>query len=186
MDAQPDPAVFDDLLAANRAFAESHPLSGFDGVARAGVAMVTCMDSRIDPLGMIGLRPGDAKILRNPGGRVTDQALIALVLGVNLLGVDRILVVQHTRCAMASTSETELRRQLSEASGRDASWLSLDVIPDQVSCIRDDLAKVRAHPLIGTSVAIGGFLYDVETGLLGRVSETRGDDPAVTRSQRSG
>ena len=82
-------ADFDDLLAANAAFAEDFSLAGFDGIARAGVAMVTCMDSRIDPLSMIGLSAGDAKILRNPGGRVTDQALVALVLGVNLLNVDR-------------------------------------------------------------------------------------------------
>ncbi|MGI8955192.1 MAG: carbonic anhydrase, partial [Nocardioidaceae bacterium] len=80
---------FDDLLAANRAYASTFALQGFDGVARAGVAMVTCMDSRIDPLRMIGLSAGDAKILRNPGGRVTDQVLVALVLGINLLHVDR-------------------------------------------------------------------------------------------------
>lgn len=161
-----DAVAFGDLLAANRAFASNHPLSGFDGVARAGVAMVTCMDSRIDPLGMIGLRPGDAKILRNPGGRVTDQALVALVLGVNLLGVDRVLVVQHTHCAMESASEQELQRQLSEASGKDASWMRLDVITDQLASVRGDVAKVRAHPLIGPAVAVGGFLYDVESGLL--------------------
>ncbi len=74
------PAVtgeFDDLLAANRRFAESFKLSGFDGVAHAGVAVVTCMDSRIDPLRMFGLKPGDAKIFRNPGGRVTAAALEA-------------------------------------------------------------------------------------------------------------
>ena len=79
-------------------------LGGFDGVAHAGVAIVTCMDSRIDPLRMLGLQPGDAKIFRNPGGRVTPQALEALVLGVHLLDVDRILVVPHTRCAMASST----------------------------------------------------------------------------------
>ena len=72
---------FDDLLAANRVFASSFALSGFDGLAHAGVAVVTCMDSRIDPLGMLGLAPGDAKIFRNPGGRVTQAALEALVLG---------------------------------------------------------------------------------------------------------
>ena len=84
---------FDDLLAANRRYAEDFSLSGFDGIAHAGVAIVTCMDSRIDPLRMVGLEPGDAKILRNPGGRVTDAALVALVLGVSLLEVRRILVV---------------------------------------------------------------------------------------------
>ena len=95
---------FADLLDANARYAESFDLAGFDGIAHAGVAVVTCMDSRIDPLGLLGLRPGDAKILRNPGGRVNEQALKALVLGVNLLGVERILVVPHTRCAMASAS----------------------------------------------------------------------------------
>ena len=157
---------FDDLLAANRAYASTFSMSGFDGVARAGVALVTCMDSRIDPLGIVGLRPGDAKILRNPGGRVTDAALVALVLGVHLLGVRRILIVQHTRCAMASASEPELRARLSEASGKDASWMTLGVITDQLASIRDEVAKVRAHPLIAGSVPVGGFLYDVDTGLL--------------------
>ncbi len=104
-------ADFDDLLAANRSFADSFELSGFDGIAHAGVAMVTCMDSRIDPLRMIGLAPGDAKILRNPGGRVTDAALVALVLGVNLLQVKRILVIEHTSCAMAKSTEDELKAQ---------------------------------------------------------------------------
>ena len=158
--------AFDDLLAANREFAGRFTLSGFDGVAHAGVAMVTCMDSRIDPLGMIGLSPGDAKILRNPGGRVNDQSLVALVLGVNLLKVDRILVVEHTRCAMSSASEDELRRQLGASAGVDASWMSLGVIDDQRETIRGDVEKVLAHPLIGEHVQVGGFLYDVDTGLL--------------------
>src|SRR3954470_12004387 len=111
--------AFDDLLAANRRFAETFALSGFDGVAHRGVAVVTCMDSRIDPLGMLGLQPGDAKIFRNPGGRVTQAALEALVLGVHLLNVKRILVVPHTRCAMASSTLAELRRRVGESAGQD-------------------------------------------------------------------
>ncbi len=157
---------FDDLLAANRAFAENFDYAGFDGVAHAGVAVVTCMDSRIDPLGMVGLSPGDAKIFRNPGGRVTPQALEALVLGVHLLNVQRVLVVPHTRCAMASASEDELRRRVGNEAGTDASWMSLGVIDDQISAIRGDVTKVKTHPLIGDHVAVGGFLYDVDTGLL--------------------
>ena len=80
---------FDDILEANREFAKTFDLAGFDGVAHAGIAIVTCMDSRIAPLQMLGLHPGDAKIFRNPGGRVTPQALEALVLGVHLLKVER-------------------------------------------------------------------------------------------------
>lgn len=157
---------FDDLLAANRIFAESFDLQGFDGVAHAGVAVVTCMDSRIDPLRMLGLRSGDAKIFRNPGGRVTDAALEALVLGVHVLGVERILIVPHTRCAMATNTEGELRDRVSESAGQDASWQTFHVIDDQLTALDEDVHKLRSHPLIPDRIAIGGFVYDVDTGLL--------------------
>jgi carbonic anhydrase len=159
---------FDDLLAANRTYAESYTMQEFDGVAHAGVAMVTCMDSRIDPLRLIGLTPGDAKIFRNPGGRVTDAALEAIVLGVHLLGVDRILVVPHTRCAVATNTAAELRDRVSASAGQDASWQVFHVVEDQDAALREDVRKVRTHPLIPDSVAIGGFIYDVDTGLLDR------------------
>jgi len=87
-----------------------------------------------------------------------------------MLGVNRVLVVQHTRCAMASASEQKLRSRLTAASGVDASWMSIPVISDQHAALRDDVAKVRAHPLVPTSVAVGGFLYDVDTGLLSPVT----------------
>jgi carbonic anhydrase len=157
---------FEDLLAANRAFARTFALSGFDGVAHAGVAVVTCMDSRIDPLGMLGLEPGDAKIFRNPGGRVTAAALEALVLGVHLLNVRRVLVVPHTKCAMTSYTEDELREEIGRRAGQDASWQGFHVISDQVAALHADVAAVRSHPLIPDTVAVAGFVYDVETGLL--------------------
>jgi carbonic anhydrase len=158
--------AFDDLLEANTTFAKTFDLAGFDGVAHAGVAIVTCMDSRIAPLQMLGLSPGDAKIFRNPGGRVTPQALEALVLGVHLLRVNRILVVPHTRCAMASSTLEELRERVSESAGQDASWQTFGVVEDQEAALLDDVRKVRSHPLIPETVAVGGFLYDVDTGLL--------------------
>jgi carbonic anhydrase len=157
---------FDDLLAANRRFAHTFALSGFDGVAHAGVAVVTCMDSRIDPLDMLGLGPGDAKIFRNPGGRVTEQALEALVLGVHLLNVHRVLVVPHTRCAMASYTQEELRARVGASAGQDASWQTFGVVADQETALAEDVRKVRSHPLIPDGVQVGGFLYDVDTGLL--------------------
>ena len=157
---------FDDLLAANARYADDFSLAGFDGLAHAGVAIVTCMDSRIDPLGLLGLQPGGAKILRNAGGRVTDQALSALVLAVHLLGVDRVLVIPHTRCAMATASESELRDQVGAASGLDASGETFGAVADQEAVLRADVARVRAHPLVPDSVAVGGFRYDVDTGRL--------------------
>jgi len=157
---------FDDLLAANREFAASFDLGGFDGVAHAGVAIVTCMDSRIDPLHMLGLQAGDAKIFRNPGGRVTEAALEALVLGVHLLNVSRVLVIPHTRCAMTANTEQELREKVGASAGQDASWQTFNVVEDQLATLAEDVRKVRAHPLIPESVVVGGFVYDVDTGLL--------------------
>jgi carbonic anhydrase len=160
---------FDDLIAANRDFASHFHLAGFDGVARAGVAIVTCMDSRIDPLGMLGLKPGDAKIFRNPGGRVTDQALEALVLGVHLLNVKRILVIPHTRCAMASSTLEQVREKVGASAGQDVSWQTFSMVADQRAALADDVHKVVSHPLVPDTTKVGGFLYDVDTGLLEQV-----------------
>ena len=157
---------FDDLLAANRTYAETFDMAGFDGIAHAGVAIVTCMDSRIAPLAMLGLHPGDAKIFRNPGGRVTPQALEALVLATHLLNVSRVLVIPHTKCAMSASSEPELRAQITESAGVDAAWQMFSVVTDQVAALEEDVQAVRAHPLIPDSISVGGFMYDVDTGLL--------------------
>jgi carbonic anhydrase len=157
---------FDDLLAANRTYADTFDMAGFDGIAHAGVAIVTCMDSRIAPLAMVGLHPGDAKIFRNPGGRVTPQALEALVLATHLLNVNRVLVIPHTRCAMSASSEPELRRRIADSAGIDAAWQMFSVVTDQVKALEEDVQAVRTHPLIPDSVVVGGFMYDVDTGLL--------------------
>ena len=163
------PSTFDDLLEANRAYAAENPILGFDGVAHAGVAVVTCMDSRIDPLQMIGLKPGDAKIFRNPGGRVTDQALEALVLATHLLGVNRVLVIPHTRCAMANSTEAELQRRAGDSAGRAATRHPLHTLHDQGAALRSDVVRVKSHPLVADEVLVGGFIYDVDTGLLTQV-----------------
>lgn len=158
--------TFEDLLSANREFATDFAYGGFDGIAKAGVAIVTCMDSRIDPLRMIGLQAGDAKIFRNPGGRVTEAALEAIVLGVHLLNVDRVLVVPHTRCAVASNTEEVLRERVAASAGTDVTWQRFHVIEDQVATLGLDVHRVRSHPLVPDSVQVGGFVYDVDSGLL--------------------
>jgi carbonic anhydrase len=166
-----DPASdgFADLLEANDRYASDNELSGFDGIARAGIAIITCMDSRIEPLQMLGLTHGDAKIFRNPGGRVTDAALEALVLGVHLLGVERVLVIPHTRCAMTRFSENELREKITELSGQDAWWQHFHVVPDQHAALVEDVHRVTSHPLIQGRAQVGGFLYDVDTGRLAQL-----------------
>ena len=160
--------MFDDLLDANRRYATSAPRN-FDGYAHAGVAVVTCMDSRLQPLEMIGLMLGEAKILRTPGGHVTADALNGCVLGVNLLRVNRIMVIEHTRCAMASGNDDEIRQRVADASGLDAGELSVGANPDQVGQLRADVALLSEHPLIAGRAEVGGFVYDVDSGLLRQV-----------------
>ena len=162
----PEPGAFADLLEANTSYAAENDLDGFDVIAQAGVAIVTCMDSRIEPLHMVGLTHGDAKIFRNPGGRITESALEALVLSVHLLNVDRILVVPHTRCAMSKMSEDELRAKITEVSGQDAWWQHFHVVRDQAAALVEDVRRVTSHPLIHGRARVGGFLYDVDSGLL--------------------
>ena len=157
---------FDDLLENNAAYAATFTDSNFDGVARAGVAIVTCMDSRIEPLAMLGLHLGDAKILRSPGGRVTTSVLNGCVLGVQLLQVDRIMIIPHTRCAMATGTDEDVRRKIADTNGVNASWMTFGASPDQMTRVHEDVEMVRSHPLIDGRAEVGGFMYDVDTGRL--------------------
>ena len=161
--------TFEDVLAANAAYADSFTDLGLPGQAGKGLAVVTCMDSRIDPLGMLGLSKGDAKIMRNAGGRVTEDVLRTLVLAVHLLGVERILVVEHTECKMASATDEQVHAAIHEASGIDTRSLEFRTMGDQLATLTDDVQKVRSSPYLPDSVAVGGFLYDVRTGRLREV-----------------
>ena len=160
---------FDDLLAANRAYAERFPHGGFDGIAHAGVLIITCMDSRIDPLDMVGLGHGDAKILRTPGGTVSSTTLTGAVLSVQLLQVSRIMIVPHTKCAMASGTDADIRQIISERHGLDTSWLNFGASPDQLTRLRRDYEMVSGHPLVKDRAEVGGFIYDVDSGILEQI-----------------
>lgn len=160
---------FDDLIAANRTYAENFTFGGLTGVASKELAMVTCMDSRIDPLAIVGMSAGDIKILRNPGGRVNDPTVTSLILAVHLLGVKRIMIIGHTQCAMTDNTEEQLRERVAKSSGIDTTNLKIGAITDQRSTMQSDITRLQENPLIGSHVEIGGFIYDVETGLLEQV-----------------
>ena len=160
--------TFDDVLAANEAYAHRFRLQGLESVAARGLAVLTCMDSRIEPLAMLGLAPGDAKILRNAGARVTDDVLRTLVLASYLLGVDRAMIVAHTKCRMASGDEDDVHEAVAEAGGPDTRSLAFLVSSDQEETVREDVQRVRSWPYL-TNLRVGGFLYDVDTGLLTRL-----------------
>ncbi len=167
------PARADDPFAseldANATYAATYCLGGLEPVAARGLAVVTCMDSRIEPLEMLGLQPGDAKILRNAGARVTDDVLRTLVLAVYLLGVDRVLVVPHLRCRMSATDEATMHQEIFDASGVDTRSLELRPAPDVVASLRADIQRIRSSPYLPGALAVGGAIYDVDTGRLQRV-----------------
>jgi len=156
--------MFDDLLRANAEFRAGYGLARLGAQAQKHLGILTCMDTRIDPLAMLGLVPGDAKIVRNAGARVTSDALRSLMLATNLLGVERIAVLQHTDCAMAKNSDEALQAAVSTASGTDASGIEFLAIPDQAKTLRTDVDKIRACPQIASTVIVAGFIYDVHTG----------------------
>lgn len=158
--------MFDDLLDANRRYRTEFHDSGVAGVAARGLAVLTCIDSRIDPLAMLGLHAGDAKIIRNAGARVTPDSLRSLVLASNLLGVTRVCVVQHSECAMVGLTEEEMRARISAIRGLDASDWEFLVSTDQMATLRGDLERIRACPLLPPDLDIGGFIFDVRTGEL--------------------
>lgn len=157
---------FKDLTEANALYVKSFKYSDLTGVAQRGLAIVTCMDSRINPLSVVGMRSGDAKILRNAGARVTEDVLRTLVLATYLLGVKRILIMPHTECRMAENTEEEIHTQIDEQFGVNTSSLEFNTTTDQLGALAKDVNRVRSYPLLNTGVEVGGAIYDVKTGAI--------------------
>jgi len=155
---------FDDLFAANSEYQKTFKYSGLTGSAAKGLAIVTCMDSRINPLSVVGMRSGDAKILRNAGARVTEDVLRTLVLATYLLNVNRILVMPHTDCAMARSDEAAIHKLIDEKHGVNTSSLEFRTTTDQVGALASDINRIRSYPLLRDGVAVAGAIYDVKTG----------------------
>jgi carbonic anhydrase len=155
---------FKDALAANDEYIKTFKYSELTGTAQQGLAIVTCMDSRINPLSVVGMKSGDAKILRNAGARVTDDVLRTLVLATYLLGVERILIMPHTNCRMAQVDDVEIHREIDTKHGIDTSEIEFKTVPDQRQALIEDVQKVRSYRLLNKDVVVGGAIYDVATG----------------------
>jgi carbonic anhydrase len=159
---------FADVMASNADYASRFALAELPAYAAKGLAVVTCMDSRIDPLAMLGLRPGDAKILRNAGARATKDVLRTLVLATYLLGVNRVMIVAHTNCRMADGTEADVHEAIAAAGGPDTRSISFLTTQDQEAAIRTDVQRIRSWPYL-VDVTVGGFCYDLGTGKLHQV-----------------
>lgn len=157
---------FSDLFAANAEFVKGFKSQELTGEARRGLAIITCMDSRIDPLRIVGMQPGDAKILRNAGARVTEDVLRTLVLATHLLNVSRVLVMPHTDCRMASGTEDEIHAAIKERSGVDTRGIEIRTVKDQVAALNADLVRIKSFPLLPKDLSVTGGIYDVKSGKL--------------------
>ncbi len=157
---------FEDVLASNAEYVKSFADDGLTGTAASGLAVITCMDSRIDPLGVLGKKPGDVKILRNAGARVTDDMLRTLILATYLLGVTRVLVMPHTNCRMAGGSESQIHAAIFAEHGIDTRSVEFRTVDDQESALRTDLVRIRSHPLLPPGLVVGGAIFDVHSGAI--------------------
>jgi len=161
---------FDDLFSANNEFVKEFKSQDLTGEAKRGLAIITCMDSRIDPLRIIGMKAGDAKILRNAGARVTEDVLRTLILATTLLNVSRVLVMPHTDCRMASGSEEQIHATIFEKSGIDTRSIEIRTVTDQIAALKSDLVRIEQFPLLPKGIEIIGAVYDVKSGKLNKVN----------------
>ena len=157
---------FKDVINANEVFANHFNHSGLTGTAQKGLAIVTCMDSRISPLAAVGMRAGDAKILRNAGARVTDDVLRTLVLASYLLGVTRVLVMPHTDCRMVCANDSVIHETIQNQHGVDTRSLEFRTVSDQREALMVDVSRLRSYPLLKKGVTVAGAIYNVSTGQL--------------------
>ena len=157
---------FGDVLEGNSAYASRYVASKLGGRAAQGLAIITCMDSRIEPLALVGMKHGDVKILRNAGARVTDDVLRTLVLATYLLGVDRVLVMPHTDCKMASNTEEQIHDAIREEYGVETASVEFRTVDDQEAALALDVLRIRSYPLLPKEITVAGAIYDVATGVL--------------------
>lgn len=163
-------AANDDILSANERYAKDF-VHG-DLVSRPGrrFAVVTCMDARLDPAKFLGLEEGDAHVIRNAGGVVSDDALRSLIVSHWLLGTEHAYVIGHLDCGMAKIGDDELRTKLHAETGADTSEVDFLTFPDVDQAVRDSVARIRASELLPDDFTATGYVYDVTTGRLDPVS----------------
>ena len=152
-------AELDNMLDSNREFAAGYDKGQLPMPPARGVAIVTCMDARIDPAKALGLDIGDAHVIRNAGGRVTPDVLRSLALSSGVLGVHTVVVMQHTKCGLAGVSDQELRA----LTGADLGFYPID---DHAAALREDLQVLVNTPYLVRVRVIAGLVYDVESGKL--------------------
>ena len=162
-------ARFDEFKSANEQYAASFDKGDLPTPPARNVAVVTCMDARLHPEMFLGLEVGDAHVIRNAGGRVSEDAIRSLVISERLLGTNEIVVIHHTDCGMLTFKNEDLVAKIKEDLGADASGWDFLTFADLEQSVRDDVETLSASDLIPDDVSIAGAIYDVETGELREV-----------------
>ena len=189
--------ILDEVLAANKTYAAQFGDKGKLAMPPARhFAVLTCMDARLDPAKFAGLAEGDAHVIRNAGGRASDDAIRSLVISYKLLGTNEWFVIHHTNCGMEFFTNEVMRKLLASSletaalengafkdvgkspgsrAGEFIEWLT---IKDQAQSVLDDVQRIKSHPLVPKSIAVHGYIYDVATGRLNEVKEPVGKGTA--------
>ena len=165
--------VIDELLANNAAFAAALPERHFDLRPSRRLAIVTCMDSRLDVFAALGLHDGEAHVLRNAGGVITDDVIRSLAVSQRRLGTRTVMLIHHTDCGMAKLTDDGFRQELLEATGV-APAFAIESFSDVDADVRQSVLRVRRSPFVPHRDAVRGFVYDVDTHLLREVAAPAG------------
>jgi carbonic anhydrase len=159
----------DDLLANNDAYAASFDKADLPLPPARKAAVIACMDARLNIYGMLGLSEGDAHVIRNAGGVVTDDAIRSLAISQRLLGTEEIILIHHTGCGMLTFTDDQFRADIEKDTGIKPTWAA-EAFPDLDADVRQSIARVKASPFVPHKDSVRGFVYEVESGRLREVS----------------
>jgi carbonic anhydrase len=159
----------DDLLRNNEAYADGFDKADLPLPPAKKVAVVACMDARLNPYGILGLQEGDAHVIRNAGGVVTDDEIRSLAISQRLLGTEEVILIHHTDCGMLTFTDDEFKASIQKDTGIKPEW-AVEAFPDLEEDVRQSIARVKASPFVPNKDAVRGFVYEVETGRLREVT----------------
>ena len=162
-------SITDEVLRNNQAYAEAFDKGELAIPPAKRLAVIACMDARLDPNRLLGLSEGDAHVIRNAGGVVTDDEIRSLAISQRLLATEEIMLIHHTDCGMLTFTDDEFRRQIQNETGIKPEWAA-ESFTDLEEDVRQSIARIKASPFIPKKDSVRGFVYEVETGKLREVS----------------
>jgi carbonic anhydrase len=165
------PNVTDEIVRANEQFAQTFEHGHLPMPPARNLAVLTCMDARLHPEKFLGLNFGDAHVIRNAGGRASDDAIRSLTISSHLLGTREYVVIHHTDCGMLTFTNEDLQSKLQQDLGADASHVDFLPFSDLEQSVRDDVKRIKESSFVPKDIPVRGFVYDVKTGKLSPVDE---------------